>query len=171
MDRLREIEDIRNEWEMIFYDAFMVTSDKPDKVTEDMRVRDIVKQFVKALWTAKELLKAEYKEGYLPVDCMGILNNIAVFAGEWYETPKKVMACKVIAKSFLDRVICKDETMFEDELPVGFDEIRLNYDAFDAEDDEGEDEFFHLSMPVYFYNIKEGDISPVADMIDELEGN
>lgn len=169
MDNLRETEEIKNEWEMLFYDAFMVTSDMPDRVTEDMRVGDIVKHFVKVLWSTKELLMAQYKDGYMPVNCLGLINNIASFAGEWYDAPLKVEACKVIAKRFLDRIICSDERMFEDELSIGFDQIDIDYRDFDRSDDEAKDKYFEVSMPVCFYNIKKGDISPVADMIEELE--
>ena len=162
MDNLQETEEIKNEWEMLFYDAFMVTSDMPDRVTEDMRVGDIVKHFVKVLWSTKELLMAHYRDGYMPVHCIGLINNIAAFAGEWYDAPLKVEACKVIAKRFLDRIICNDERMFEDELSIGFDNIAMSHD-------EATDKYFEVSMPVCFYNIKKGDISPVVAMIEELE--
>lgn len=144
-ERMNEIEKIQGEWECLFYDAFMITSDNPDKVTEEIRVRDIVKNFVNTLWNTKELLKEAFKDGYLPVECVGILNKVSLFGEEFYLCPGKVEACKRIAKRFVERIVYNEMNMFDDEIGIFTEEAE---------------------MPIYFYNIKEGDITSVWNSVE-----
>lgn len=136
-----------------------------------MGVHDIVKQFTNALWNAKAFLQAECKGRYMPVECVGIVNNIYLFSGRFYESPKKVEACKIIAKRFVERIVYAEENMFDDELSVGFDEVDIDETEFCMHDVDEQKDIALLSMPVYFYDIKKGDISSVVGMLDEIEEN
>lgn len=147
---MNEIEYMAGEWKGIFLEAYRLSVEKPDKVTEDRRVRYIVKSFVNTLWNTKELLKEKFKNGYLPVECIGIINSIYLFMAWDYDCPKKVEACRIIARRFVERIACNEKNMFADEIGIFTEKTE---------------------MPVYFYNIKEGDISDVLKMLDEMEEN
>ena len=148
-ERFNNVEYMAGEWTGLFVEAYRLSVEKPDKVKEDMRVHYIVKSFVNTLWKTKELLKEKIRDGYLPVECIGLINNIYRFAAWNYECPKKVEACRLIAKRFIERIICNEKDMFVDEMGV-----------FTK----------RTETPVYFYNIKDGDISDVTAMLDEAEG-
>ncbi len=149
-ERFNHAEYMAGEWKGIFVEAYRLSVKKTDKVTEDMRVSYIVKSFVNTLWNTKELLKSKFKKGYLPVDCIGIINNMHLFVAWNYDCPKKVEACRIIARRFVERIVCNEKHMFSDEIGIFTEKTET---------------------PVYFYNIKDGDISEVLTMLDELEEN
>lgn len=102
------------------------------------------------MWNTKELLSSKFKNGYLPVDCIGILNNIYHFTAWNYACPKKIEASKIIAGRFLERIACNEKDMFDDEIGIFTEKTE---------------------MSAYFYSIEEGDISEVLKMLDEMEEN
>ena len=149
-ERLNKAEYMAGEWKRLFCEAYRLSRNKCDKISEDIQVNCIVKSFVKALWNAKELLKSKFKNGYLPVDCICIINGIYLFAAWTYDCPKKVEACRIIARRFVERIVCNEKHMFSDEIGIFTEKTET---------------------PAYFYNIKDGDISDVLTMLDELEEN
>ncbi len=149
-ERFNHAEYMAGEWKRLFCEAYRLSQEKVDKATEEMRVSYIVKSFVNTLWNTKELLKSKFKNGYIPVDCICITNGIYLFAAWTYDCPKKVEACRIIARRFVEGIACNEKHMFSDEIGIFTEKTET---------------------PVYFYNIKDGDISEVLTMLDELEEN